>query len=168
MNCPEAQRHIFVDRELAQDPIQRAQLEQHIAHCAECERIRDDLSAALMAWRSDTANAPVPNAEHEWHAVRRRIRGANVGAATSPAQTRRHFLAWLTVPAGAAAALAIAFYVGSSESTPSAPPAASIPAAQVARADSVEVPGNTSATVFVDDKSGWLIVWASDARPNQI
>jgi hypothetical protein len=36
------------------------------------------------------------------------------------------------------------------------------------RADFVEAPGrNASTMVIVDDKSGWLIVWASDASPKE-
>jgi hypothetical protein len=36
--------------------------------------------------------------------------------------------------------------------------------AVAARADAVEAPGgNASTMVFVDDRSGWLIVWASDS-----
>jgi hypothetical protein len=36
------------------------------------------------------------------------------------------------------------------------------------RADFVEAPGrNASTMVIVDDKSGWLIVWASDAAPRE-
>jgi hypothetical protein len=46
-------------------------------------------------------------------------------------------------------------------------PIATTPAGKphVARADAVVAPGNNASTmVFVDDKSGWLIVWASDAK----
>jgi hypothetical protein len=75
---------------------------------------------------------------------------------------RRNFAPWFALPIGAVAAAAIAFYVA-----PTTPKAVSPTPTKthVARADSVEAPGNNASTmVFVDDKSGWLIVWASDSK----
>jgi hypothetical protein len=45
-------------------------------------------------------------------------------------------------------------------------PGMSVPLrSQASRADSIEVPGsNASTMVYVDDKSGWLFVWASDLK----
>jgi hypothetical protein len=38
----------------------------------------------------------------------------------------------------------------------------------MASAESVEAPGDPASTmVFVDEKSGWLIVWASDTAPRR-
>lgn len=162
MNCPEAQRHLFAEAERALDSTQRAALDGHVAQCAGCRRIRDDLSGAIAAWRHENAVAAVPNVEREWQAVRRKIRGG-VEAGSTAAHPRRGLFTWIAIPIGAAAALALALYVGPRTArTPaaSAPP----PTVQVARADSIEVPGNASTMVYVDDKSGWLIVWASDAK----
>ncbi len=163
MNCREAQSHLFAERDGALDFSQRTALDGHVAHCADCRRIRDELSAALTTWRDETARAPLPDVEREWHAVRRKIRGgAEAGTATTTARSRR-MVSWFAIPFAAAAALMLALYIGSSGSSPQGV-SPQLPASQIARADSVEVPGNASTMVYVDDKSGWLIVWASDVK----
>ena len=163
MNCREAQTQIFAARDGAPDESPRAALEGHVAHCAACRQIRDNLTAAFGAWRTDSARATVPDAEREWHAVRRRIRGGAEAASVST-RPRRSIFAWLPVTLGAAAAVAIALMVvvqqGTSESR------TGFGSKVTARADSVEAPGNEASTmVFVDDKSGWVIVQASDTAP---
>ncbi len=165
MNCREAQSHIFVERDNALELNQRAALEGHIAHCGDCQRIRENLAAALETWRTKATHVKIPDAEREWHAVRRRIRGGAESGAARTARPRRNVFAWLAVPLGAAAAVALALFI-SPETTSSLPGTAS--GGHVSRANSVEVPGNNATTmVFVDDKSGWLFVLASDAAPKQ-
>ncbi len=160
MNCREAQTQIFAARDGAPGAIPSAALDGHVAQCAACRQIRDNLAAALETWRSDSARAIVPDAEREWHAVRRQIRGGADAGATS-ARPRRSLIAWWSLPLGAAAAAAFAFVVLNQERPAELPAAFSD--AVTARADDVEAPGNKASTmVFVDDKSGWLIVLASD------
>jgi hypothetical protein len=162
MNCREAQPQIFAERDGALDQVQRAALDGHLAQCDACRRVRDEFSAALTAWRVDVIRVAVPDAEREWHAVRRRIRGGAESGAARPARPRRNLFTWIAVPLGAAAAVAVALFVTQPAPTPIA---AQHTKPHVARADSVEAPGNNaSTTVFVDDKSGWLIVWASDTK----
>jgi len=166
MNCREAQPQIFAERDGALDNLQRVALDGHLAQCGACRRIREDLTTALTAWRMEVSVVSVPDAEREWHAVRRRIRGGAESGAARASRPRRNLFAWITIPLGAAAAAALAFFVmpSTSPTTPEKTPVA----VQMARADSVEARGNNASTmVFVDDKSGWLIVWASDARPKQ-
>ncbi|MES2692143.1 MAG: zf-HC2 domain-containing protein [Verrucomicrobiota bacterium] len=166
MNCNEAQDRLFADRDGAPETTPRAALDAHVAQCAACRRISDDLTAALTTWRDTAARTPVPDVEREWHAVRRIIRGGvEAGTTVKLAPRRRNFIPWLAVPVGAAAAIAGALYVASTGSTPSVPSPSPSVTTHVARADSVEVPGNASTMVYVDDKSGWLVVWAND---NQI
>ncbi|MEO6246277.1 MAG: zf-HC2 domain-containing protein [Opitutaceae bacterium] len=165
MNCHEAQTQIFAVQDGAAGEIPGAALEGHLAHCAGCRQVRANLAAVLGAWRHDSARARVPDAEREWHAVRRQIRGgAAVGS--EPARPRRSAFAWLALPLGAAAAAALALFVinQNQEQTPTSELTARFSDAVIARADSVEAPGNAASTmVFLDDKSGWLIVLASDA-----
>lgn len=156
MNCREAQDRILTERDGALDETSRAALADHVAACAGCRRVQADLAAALEAWRADVANVTVPDAEREWHAVRRRIRGGGTGT-QRPVRSQRSLFAWIALPLGAAAAAALALFVSPSPRFDPAP---------IAHVDSVEAPGNNASTlVFVDDKSGWLIVWASDATP---
>jgi hypothetical protein len=156
MNCREAQDRILTERDGALDETSRAALAVHVAGCAGCRRVQDDLSAALGAWRAEVANVTVPDAEREWHAVRRRMRGGETGA-QRPVRSRRSLFTWIALPLGAAAAAALALFISPSPPFDPAP---------IAHVDAVEAPGNNASTlVFVDDKSGWLIVWASDASP---
>jgi hypothetical protein len=164
MNCHEAQSQIFAARDGAPGEIPGAALDGHLAQCAACRQIRDNLAAALEAWRSDSARVIVPDAEREWHAVRRRIRGGAEAGAPASRPSRRLF-AWLALPLGAAAAAAVAvLVVNQNQERPSAAGlTAQFSDAVIARADDVVAPGNQASTmVFVDDKSGWLIVLASD------
>lgn len=165
MNCREAQSHLFAEGDGALDHNQRVTLEAHVGQCPDCRRIRDDLTAALSAWRSAAATTPVPDVEREWHAVRRRIRGGAETGTAAPARPARPFFPWLMVPVGAAAALALAVYIASPKPEGTVTPAGSAESApRIARADMVEVPGGASTIVFVDNKSGWLFVQASDTR----
>ena len=164
MNCREAQDQIFAERDSAPESSRRAALEGHVAHCASCQRIRADLAAAFTMWRTDAEKVTVPDAEREWHAVRRRIRGGVEAGAARSERPRRNLVTWFAVPLGAAAALALALFVSPPKNSVTPPEAAP----QVASAESIDVPGrNASTMVFMDDKSGWLIVWANDEKPKQ-
>ena len=114
MNCREAQSQIFAARDGAPDESPRAALAGHVAHCAACRQIRDNLATALGAWRTDSTRAVVPDAEREWHAVRRRIRGG-AEAGSAPVRPSRSVFAWLSLPLGAAAAAAFALVVMNQE-----------------------------------------------------
>lgn len=163
MNCREALKLISAERAAGLEAASRSRLEAHLAECATCRRSRANLTAALDTWRAEVAAVKVPDAQREWLAVRRRWRGATDGDSVG-ARVPRHFsLLWFALPL-AAAALAVAFFLPrNSDPTPGGPLA---PA--VARVDAVEVPGGTASTmVFVDDKSGWLIVWATDASQSE-
>ncbi len=163
MNCREAQDQIFAERDGAPNDNRRAALATHVAECAGCRQMRDNLAAALGMWRTEVEKVTVPDAEREWYAVRRRIRGGvAAGTETTTARSRR-IISWVAVPIGAAAALAVALFVSPPKSEIADPGAA---VTHVASAESIDVPSNTaSTTVFVDDKSGWLVVWASDGKP---
>ena len=167
MNCREAQAQIFAERDGALAENERAALVAHVAECGDCRRIRAEFTAALTHWKSAAQNAVVPDPEREWQAVRRKIRGGVEAGAVRLAPRRPGLLTWLTVPLAAAGALALALFISvpTRNSPEDATPAA---LTHVARADSVVVSGrNASTMVYVDEKSGWLIVWASDAAPKQ-
>ena len=161
MNCREAQSQIFAERDGALENSQRVALDGHLTSCGDCRRIRENLTASLTAWRIEVIETPVPDAEREWHAVRRRIRGGAEAGAVRDSRPRRNLFAWVGIPLGAAAALAFGVFVSSPSSSTVQPGERS--GSHVARANSVEVPGNNATTmVFVDDKSGVLFVLAAD------
>ena len=161
MNCREAQDQIFTERDSAPDASRRAALEGHVASCAACRKIRADLAATFAMWRTDAAKTPVPDPDREWYAVRRRMRGGVDSGAEVTVAPRRNLMRWIAIPVAAAAALALSLSVVLQKP---APDGVRGPARPVARLDSIELPDNKASTmVFVDDQSGWLIVWASDA-----
>jgi hypothetical protein len=167
MNCREAQTQIFAERDSALGDPERAALVAHVAACGACRRVREDLTTTLAYWKTTAQAVVVPDAEREWHAVRRKIRGGVEAGEVRLTPRRPGWLTWLTVPLAAAGALALALYVSMPTGNPTNP-GVRPSTAPVARADSVEVGGrNASTMVFLDDKSGWLIVQASDVTPKQ-
>jgi hypothetical protein len=165
MNCREAHSQIFAERDGALDNIQRAALDSHIAHCGDCQRMREDFASALASWKNEVSQVAVPNVEREWHAVRRRIRGGSESGAERVERPRRNLFTRFALPLGAAAAAAIAVFVTLQPN--STREVGTQSGSRIAQANSVEVPANNSTTVvMVDDKSGWLFVWAS-ADPKQ-
>src|SRR3954471_10104074 len=167
MNCREAQNQIFAERDGALAETERAALVSHVAGCGDCRRMREDLAVTLTHWQATAQDAAVPDAEREWHAVRRKIRGGVEAGEVRLTPRRPGLLTWLAVPVAAAGALALALFISTPGSTP-VDGAVHPPATHLARAESVEVSGRAASTmVYVDDKSGWLIVWASDAAPKR-
>lgn len=153
MNCREAERHIFADRDGALDAGLRATLGAHVATCAQCRQVQESLAQSIDGWRANTQAARVPDAEIEWQKLRREIRG---GVTTS--QSRRLRMGWLALPVAAAAAVAIAFFAPSS---PDGAPRSVAEKPIVARANIEASVENASPVVFVDEKSGWVFVWAT-------
>ncbi len=149
MNCREAESHLYADRPADSAPApDSAAFQAHLAQCPDCRRLQAALRAGFDTWRQDSAATRVPDAEREWHAVRRRLRTQEDSAGPL-----RSLWPWLSLPLGLGAAAALTFIVWQRP----------LPEAE-ARADFVEVPGGKASTmVFVDEKSGWLIVQASDS-----
>ena len=166
MNCREAQSHLFTARDGALDNHQRVALDGHLAQCDGCRKVRDDLTAALTVWRTEVRQITVPDAEREWHAVRRRIRGGAEAGAARESRPRRNLFTFLAIPVGAAAAIALALFV--SPKVSNTLPAENHEGANIARAHPTQVSGSNAPTmVFVDDKSGWTFVWATEAGPKR-
>lgn len=162
MNCREAQDQIFAERDGALDATQRAALAAHVAGCPDCRRVSSEVAAGFEAWRTLARNVTVPDSEREWHAIRRQIRGGVAAGEVRLTPSRPGWLTWLVAPLAAAAALALALVISLPSGDRPASPATSPDL--VARADSVQVGGRNSSTmVYVDERSGWLIVMASDA-----
>ncbi|MEO7415176.1 MAG: zf-HC2 domain-containing protein [Opitutaceae bacterium] len=153
MNCRAAQRLLSAERDSPLGTPERADLEAHLAGCGECRRARVLVAAAVDRWRNSSAAIAVPDAERAWQDIRREIRTTAPG----DARDRRTLPRW-TLPLTAAAALVIAAIAAPRWFGDSTPSMATHLA--VARADFVETPQNTSSMVYVDDKSGWLVVWA--------
>lgn len=153
MNCREAERHIFAERDGALDDSHRAALDGHVAGCATCRRVREQFALAFASLRGATAQVRVPDADLEWQKLRREIHGG----AGSRAAARRSPLAWFALPMAAAAAVVLALFVNSPGTSPV--PVEKVPA--VAKATAIE---SASTVVFVDDRSGYVFVWADPTK----
>jgi anti-sigma factor RsiW len=162
MNCHEAEQAISAGRDEILAPARRSALSEHLASCECCRRFEAELAAAAAAWREGSRAVRVPDADHEWLAIRDRLIAGAKEDRRAVEHTVFERLAWFSVPlAGAAAALVAGFYFFVSG------PAAGgsrVPT-EVARAEFVEIADESaSPIVYVDEESGWLVVWTvSDA-----
>ncbi len=148
MNCHSAQRLLSAERDGALPPGERAGLAAHVAGCAECRRFEVRLAEVAAGLKTAAAQVVVPDEERAWHDIRRELR-----ATPSVARAWWNLGRW-ALPLGAAAALAAVAVIGPSWTDEDG-------SQLVARAEFVEVSGDASSMVYVDDKSGWLVVWAS-------
>ncbi len=136
------------------NPAELAELESHVAGCEACRRQRDLLSAVSSSLKKSSEALPVPSPHEEWMTLRDRIRGER-GAHKGNNRWSRPWLRW-GVPAlsfGTAAAVACILYLR-------APSPAPFLRVTIARAEYVQSENAESTLVYVDQESGWLIVWA--------
>ena len=174
MNCRHAQDQLLVARDAPLGAREAAELARHVATCAQCRAVKNGIEAAVAAWRETDANVTVPDPQTEWHAVRRKLRQAPANPVRVPDWSR---LLRLAAPLTAVAAIALIVWQ-THEPGPETLEAPTAIAAHdpdetwsemeqhfafVAHAEYVETANEeASPFVYVDDESGWLIVWASD------
>jgi anti-sigma factor RsiW len=160
MNCHTAENLLHAERDGALSKEQHADLERHVQGCARCAQLRLEIAAAGKAVQDDAARFTVPDADEEWRLLQleRRRREHEVRTRTSTPSLLR----WVGAPMAAAAALALAFQAG--RMMPMLPSAQDFEVPKEARADYVEVANrDASPIVFLDQESGWLVVWAADS-----
>lgn len=155
MNCRQAHDHIFIGTDDKSRSGNREELQTHLTECADCRAIFESLELAFTSWRADHSGSRVPDADLEWQKLRRRLQ-------ESQARPQRSILAWMSIPIGAAAALAIGLFVANGPST-STPQMANSPAAPTSHS----VPASGSTIVYVDDQSGWTFVLSSEGDAGQ-
>lgn len=158
MNCRDVERLGFDAQESSLDDSQRAALAQHLLTCDACRQAGGRIRTAIDAWRSTTACAPLPDVSREWQVVRRRRRAPTDNAAADSRPRPSPLLAWLAIPL-AAAAIVIALFL-SPHRPPSSPSDGTRDA--LARVQPADDSATAPTVVFVDEKSGWLVVWAAD------
>ena len=158
MTCRHAEDLLFRERDQALTPGEAAALAGHLAGCASCRQLQIHLAQAAEAWRQNTADVPVPDANVAWTHLRQQL---NRGAAAHEDRGRRSrprtaWWTWASIPA--AAALVVLLWTRQAPT----PEARLAQEAQTPAAEFVET-GDNQATpvVYVDAESGWLIVWAS-------
>lgn len=158
MNCRDIESLLLAEKDGVLTAAQHAELGQHVGNCPACRQLRKNLAEATSDLRAEVAGVVVPDIDTEWTNIRSRL--GSVGKTE-----RKRPLApviWLGAPVAAAAALALAFFVGRPGSSEATPASATT---DLASAEFVEA-GNTDAStmVYVDKESGWLVVWATDGE----
>lgn|GEM_PF-495769 len=177
MNCRQAQDELLAARDISHGAAGSGALTAHVQGCSDCQAIQQQLLAATAAWQETEANITIPDAQQEWHAVRRRLRrDQSTGKATAWWRRPLPYAA----PLAAAAAVALVIWTGreppSSNGVGAPEPTSEIAQidddlwaefadhfAYAANVEYVETDNeDASPFVYVDDESGWLIVWASE------
>jgi anti-sigma factor RsiW len=149
MNCRDIESLLLAERDGVLPAERHADFAKHIAACPACRHRREAYGEAVTFLKTDAANVAVPDVDKEWREVRARL-GAN---ATESKKTRRLApIIWFAAPLAAAAALAFA-YLGYGPRGSSR---------DQLTAASAEAAAQTIA--YVDKDSGWLVVWADDAK----
>ncbi len=160
MNCRDAEHKIFASRDSALATHERLALTEHLAQCPDCRGMQARLANGIESWRVATQAFVPPDAGREWESLRCRIRGGLVANNVNSGARQRRVVGWFAVPLGVAAAVAFALFVF--------PPASSSTAKNMARATSVEVSAADGSVVFVDDTSGWVVIWEGEAGAKTI
>ena len=116
--------------------------------------MRQQLSQAVETWKSDIARANTPDAERAWLDVRRAIRIDRDASRRS----KRGVLPW-ALPAGIAAGLAVYGLTFLQPGTGDTEWQSAFE--EGAGVEYVDVPADAASMVFVDDESGWVVVWTT-------
>ncbi len=186
MNCRQAETQLLAARDGALAEPVAADLAAHLEACPSCRALQARLDETFAQWQHETTSVPVPDPQTEWFAVRRRLRQET--AAPSGLVTWSRLLR-VAAPLTAVAAIALIVWQGRTPSSaPLAPELAALssaPDATIADTPATDFDGSwpemdehfaftahaeyvetdnedASPFVYVDDESGWLIVWASD------
>ncbi len=156
MNCHSVQDQLTRAADGATPASDQAAIAAHLSACSECQRFAETLRR-LPDWiAEEVASHPVPDAEEMWREVQAQIQ-------TPPKPRKVAPIVWLTAPLAAAAALVFAFLPQRN-----APDSSVIADNQIVQVDYVEVEDpDATAMVYVDNESGWLVVWADDPAANR-
>lgn len=162
--CTATQELLVREPEGDLDAAALVRLEEHVTGCGACRQRRAVLRAVRVQLRATAQATATPAPAEVWRELRSRLddvapaRVPGAGARTGGLGWRP--LAWAGSLAVAAAAV---LFVG----RPRLPSGdvASMPTAE-ARADYVQATDNAATLVYVDQESGWLIVWASAPTPD--
>jgi anti-sigma factor RsiW len=151
--CRQIHRLLLAEPDGTLGSDEQAHLAAHLAVCPACRRQKAVLSQTPALFREADASVTVPDPAAEWRDVRARLHSH----APAERSLSRRMMPWgLTLAAGAAACLAFVVWRG--------PSPVSAGPSTLARAEYVQAEGSDSTLVYVDEESGWLIVWA-DRRP---
>lgn len=158
MNCRDSKALLLAERDGVLTPTQHADLQGHVATCPQCQQFRAALAESAVLIAQDAATFKTPQLEAEWRAVRAQLHEPTRASSRSPKQSPLAQFFWFGAPLAAAAAVLLAFFSPVQGNATVAP----------AQAIFVEAADTHASTlVYVDNDSGWLVVWASSDEPAQ-
>ncbi|MBP8256921.1 MAG: zf-HC2 domain-containing protein [Opitutaceae bacterium] len=131
-----------------------AELEAHVVACEACRRERILISEVSTTLKESRRAVVPPSPLEEWESLRKRIHDERRESRKSQGWGKP-WLRWgiPSLSLGAAAAVAFVLYLR-------APSPAPVSLGTIARAEFVQSESAKSTLVYVDQESGWLIVWA--------
>ncbi|HRE81024.1 MAG TPA: zf-HC2 domain-containing protein [Opitutaceae bacterium] len=149
------------DRRLT--PAEQAEIEGHVVQCAACRQQRALLAAIPASLQTVTQAVSTPNPQQEWM----RLRSQLPKQSREGKSQRRKTPFWLqwSFPIGAAATAVVVALVTHLRYSDRV--STERLAATVARADYVQAENADSTLVYVDQESGWLIVWADSSSKDK-
>lgn len=155
MNCRQAEKALsrHLDDELPADEV--ATLEEHLATCSACRETATEWRGLGQAMRAEAPDE-IPDPTKAWHDIRRTLRNREAPAIRA---NRRpwwsHPLPW--AGAGATIALLAVGYLLQDS------PASQFQNGSTVEYIDTELPG-ASTVVYVDDETGWNIVWVLESE----
>ena len=166
MNCRRAE--IALSRQLDGDlsPREQLWLESHLAACPACRRTAAEWAGIRSALR-EAGPSETPDPARAWQSIRRSIHQS--GSLRRPPLLRRWWRPpllrrWWRTPlpwAGLAAATILALVVLIRPGGPGSVPTDNRPPVEFVETGL----GGAATVVYIDDESGWSIVWVAEPLP---
>lgn len=151
MNCHTVQEHLTRAVDDDQSASLQTSITAHVESCAVCRQFAANLDELPPLIRTEVESISVPSADEMWREVSAQLNAPDKPRKVAP-------LIWITAPLAAAAALVFTFLPQQNQETD--PVIADHSTVQV---NYVEVADpDSTAMVYVDKESGWLVVWADD------
>lgn len=151
MNCRDIEPLLLAERDGVLTADEHAALAKHLAACPACRKERLVYGEAVTFLKTDAANVAVPDADIEWRTIRARLHGPD----RLEKKPRLAPVIWFGASLAAAAALAVAFFIQRSDPSDDVSPRPRMMAAKPTAT-------GASTIAYVDQDSGWLVVWSDD------
>ncbi len=155
MNCKQAQEWISRDIDGELHTADQEILTQHLIQCPDCRQIRDHWMKASQLLKQ-TAQVKIPDAEETWQEIRSQLNQPKI-ASQSNLLPFPSIIRWVSAAAAIIAiSLGIRFLLQE-------PPLETYAFQNEVEFVETDIP-DSSPAVYVDDESGWTIVWIFESQ----
>ena len=162
MNCRIIQDNLTHAADGVLSASQQATVAAHVKSCAACRQFTEKLDAIPKLLQNEVDSVSLPDADEMWDKISAKLNTTNEQPTKSKSRKVAPII-WLTAPLAAAAALFFAFLP--QQKNEAAP---IIAASDMVLVDYVEIEDpDSTAMLYVDKQSGWLVVWADDPSVNR-